>query len=77
MYIGDGEGEIPCECLNGRANMDDEHKRFLINMETTGNYRIVSKATKRYVRVDEDLYVTSKHNKTDNFSLYTFIPAPA
>jgi hypothetical protein len=40
--------------LNGDDQTDDDHMRYYVTMETQGYYRIKTKATNRYVRLDSE-----------------------
>lgn len=53
--------------LNGMDTTDDNHMRY---KETDDKYRIRTKATGRYVRMDPDLRVSSRFNVKDDNSLF-------
>jgi hypothetical protein len=58
--------------LNGNDQTDDDHMRYYITMETPKSYRIKTKATNRYVRLDAIGYVSSRLNRADARSLFKF-----
>jgi hypothetical protein len=59
--------------LNGDDQTDDDHMRYFVTMEIPGYYRIKTKATNRYVRLDPDNYVSSIYNMADNRSLFKLV----
>lgn len=74
MYDGYGVTNSTTEDLFGSEdNPDDDHMRFIFTKETEDHYRIQTKATGRYVRLDEDKYVSSQSNTTDDRSLFEFV----
>ena len=76
LYLYDGYGVFGAQdCLNGNDQTDDDHMRFVITREAQGYYRIQTKATNRYIRLDEDQYVSSRINAADDLSLFQFVEA--
>jgi hypothetical protein len=59
--------------LNGDDQTDDDHMRYYVTMETQDFYRIQTKATNRYVRLDSDNYVSSRENIADDRSLFKLV----
>ncbi|XP_060552360.1 uncharacterized protein LOC132713702 [Ruditapes philippinarum] len=59
--------------LNGDDQIDDDHMRYFVTMETPEYYRIKTKATNRYVRLDTDKYVSSINNVADDRSLFKLV----
>ena len=75
IYMYDGY-EVPGAqgiYLNGDDQTDDDHMRYIVTMETQDYYRIQTKATNRYVRLDEDKYVSSRYNIADDRSLFMLV----
>ena len=75
MYDGFGVVGAFYDTLNGKDNADDNHMRYIVTMVTNVYCTIKTKATGRYVRLDEDQYVTSKQNKLDDRSLFELVEA--
>jgi hypothetical protein len=75
MYDGYNVSGSPFQTLHGRQNIDDNNMRYLVTMETVDYFRIQTKSTGRYVRLDEDQHVTSKLNIIDDRSLFKFVEA--
>ncbi|XP_053398430.1 uncharacterized protein LOC128556775 [Mercenaria mercenaria] len=73
MYDGYGVAGSHAPVLNGNDNTDDDHMRYLVSRDGQDYYRIQTKATGRYVRLDSDQYVTSKHNLIDDRSLFKLV----
>ncbi|XP_060587781.1 uncharacterized protein LOC132743264 isoform X1 [Ruditapes philippinarum] len=73
MYDGYGVPGARGVYLNGDDRTDDDHMRYYITMETQGFYRIKTKATNRYVRLDKDKYVSSRYNLRDDRSLFKLV----
>jgi uncharacterized protein with PIN domain len=75
MYDGSNSADVSLQPLSGVSNIDDDHGRFVITRETLDYYRIQTKSTGRFVRVDEGIeqYVTTLSNIQDDRSLFKFI----
>ncbi|XP_053398429.1 uncharacterized protein LOC128556774 [Mercenaria mercenaria] len=75
IYIYDGYGVVDAHApvLNGNDNTDDAHMRYVVSSDGKGCYRIQTKATGRYVRLDADQYVSSKLNLIDDRSLFELV----
>jgi hypothetical protein len=73
MYDGYGVPGARGVYLNGDDRTDDDHMRYYVTMETQGFYRIKTKATNRYVRLDKDKYVSSRYNLRDDRSLFKLV----
>lgn len=73
MYDGYNVQGAPYTSLYGRGNIDDDNMRYIVTMATEDTFRIQTKASGRYVRLDEDKHVTSKLNIIDNRSLFIFV----
>jgi hypothetical protein len=73
MYDGYGVHGARGVYLNGDDQTDDDHMRYSVTMETNGYYRIKTKATNRYVRLDHDKYVSSRFNIADDRSLFKLV----
>lgn len=74
VYLFDGYG-VPGSnyfTLNGKDHQDDDHARFLVTMVMEGRYRIQTKATQRFLRLDENLMVSSLKNSDDERALFKF-----
>ncbi|XP_053408347.1 uncharacterized protein LOC128559797 [Mercenaria mercenaria] len=69
MYDGYGVPNAHGQVLNGNDQTEDYHMRYIVSRDGS-NYRIQTKATNRYVRLDPDQYVSSKHNIIDDRSLF-------
>jgi hypothetical protein len=73
MYDGYNVQGAPYTSLHGRDIVDDDNMRYIVTMVTEDTCRIQTKASGRYVRLDEDKYVTSKLNIIDNRSLFILV----
>ncbi|XP_060574396.1 uncharacterized protein LOC132732069 [Ruditapes philippinarum] len=70
LFDGFGVSGAHSRCLNGKQNPDDNRMRFRVTMETQNLCRIRTKATGRFLRMDEDLHVSSIKNISDCNSLF-------
>ena len=74
-YVCDGyqQGMVTLH-TQSYCESDDRRRYFLIFDSSTGTYLFKAKGTDRYVRIDEDKFVTTIHNLADDRARFKILP---